>query len=225
MNAKTNHGWTALHYAAEFGSGTVINTLLRHADANAMAEDGTTPLVAALRSGVNGQAAVGLLLPYDYVSLHAQVEHGNEDMVRRLLDAGYDINTRNLWGRTPLHAVVTSQSPEPLDMAKSLLASEPKPDLSIEDNNGMTPVLLALHELRLHLVKLFLESSAGLTRNISAKEWLRAYGDLARDPTPTIRVQERVGEGTNVACLSATDFSGHLSPSPDSASPGLRRLL
>ena len=224
-NARTQHGWTALHYAAESGSGTVISTLLRQADANAIDEDGTTPLVAALRSGANSQAAVGLLLPYDYVSLHAQVQHGNEDMVRRLLDAGYDINTRNIWGRTPLHAVVTSQSPEPLSMAKALLASETKPDLSIEDNNGLTPVQLALYELRLQLVKLFLESSAGLTRNISANEWLRAYGDPTRDPTPTIRVQERLGEGTEIACLSARDFSGHESPFPDSASPNLRRLL
>jgi len=225
VSVRTAHGRTPLHYAAESGRATVINTLLRYADANAVAEDGTSPLVAALRSGANSQDAVDLLLLHDYASLHEQVRRGNLDMVRRLLDAGYNINTKDLLGRTALHALVTAEIADQLGMAEVLLALDPKPDLTIEDTDGLTPMRLALRKSQRRLVKLFLESSAGLTRSISAKDWLQAYGDPNRDPTPIIRVQEKVGEGTEVDCLSARDFSEHFRASPNSASSGMRLLL
>lgn len=226
--ASTKNGWTPLHFAAQAGAINVIRILLLHADANAVASDCTTPLVAALQAGDQAPAAVRLLLPYDYVSLHQQVQRGDQGLVQHLLEVGYDINMKDQWGRTALHALVTSDNEDRTEMATLLLAADPKPDLTLEDTEGLTPVRLALREFRLGLVKVFLRSGAGLTREISAQDWLRAY--VRRDApdslvTNIIKVQERPGEGTEVECLSEAALSEQLRSSPDSSMSGVRRLL
>ncbi|KAK3900984.1 ankyrin repeat-containing domain protein [Staphylotrichum tortipilum] len=225
VNAKTQSGWTPLHFAAQAGSTSVIRILLPHADPNAVADDCTTPLVAALQAGDQGEAAVRLLLPFDYVSLHQQVQRGDEGLVQHLLEAGYNINMKDHWGRTPLHALVTSDNEDRIRMATLLLASSPKPDLTIEDTEGLTPVRLALRESRMPLVKLFLRSGAGLTREITAEDWLQAFGAAGRAVSNIIKVQERPGEGTEVACLVKEAFSEMVRTSPDSTLSGVRRLF
>ena len=226
--ASTKNGWTPLHFAAQAGATNVIRMLLLHADANAVAGDCTTPLVAALQAGDQAPAAVRLLLPYDYVSLHQQVQRGDQGLVQHLLEVGYDINMKDHWGRTALHALVTSDNKQRTEMATLLLAADPKPDLTLEDTEGLTPVRLALREFRLGLVKVFLRSGAGLTREISAQDWLRAYvrqDALDSLVTNIIKVQERPGEGTEVECLSEAALSEQLRSSPDSSMSGVRRLL
>ncbi|GAB1312882.1 Ankyrin repeats (3 copies) [Madurella fahalii] len=213
VNVKTADGWTPLHYAAESWRETVIKTLLPNADT-------ATPLVAALRFCADNQGAVLLLLPYDYASLHVQLLNGNGDMVRRLLDVVYDINTKDLWWWTPLHSVVTFKSDQlaTVTRVRMLLASDLKPDLGIEGADGLTPLRLALRKNHLDLVELLLESFVGLTHGISANDSLRAYG-RGGGPTPIIKVHESVGEGTKVMCLLATDFSRHLKSVPNAAHP------
>ncbi|RYP04797.1 hypothetical protein DL764_004213 [Monosporascus ibericus] len=198
VNAKTVVGWTPLHYATQSASETIIKCLLPYADANAVAKDGTTPLVAASK-------------------------RGNVDMVRRLLDVGYDINRRDMRRWTQLHWV-TKSGPDRLAVAKALLSSDPKPDLGIENVNGLTPLRLEVWEKQLDLVELLLESEARLTRNVGTKDWLRVYSHVS-DPSPIIEVEERVGEGTKVVCLSAKDFSEDQRRFPTSTSSVSRRLL
>ncbi|KAK2763320.1 phosphate system positive regulatory protein pho81 [Arachnomyces sp. PD_36] len=78
VNAGDYGGRTALHYAAERGSDTVVDLLLaRGADIQAN----------------NAQAQ----------PLFDAVKGGNMKIVRTLLEAGSAINTRNSWGETPLH--------------------------------------------------------------------------------------------------------------------------
>lgn len=223
-NHKTPNGWTPLHFAAKSRSEAVINTLLPHANANAVAEDGATPLVAALRFGANRQGAVRLLLPCDCVSLHEQLQRRNDDMVQRLLDIGYNINMKDTRGRTPLHVVVMAE-PDRLAMAAALLASDPKPDLTIEDTDGLTPLRLALRENQIEPVELFLKSITAPTPNINAKDWLRACHPSAH-PIPLIKVEEKVGEGIKVAYLLSDDeFSEELRSFLNSTSSAARRLL
>ncbi|KAK4097283.1 hypothetical protein N658DRAFT_295034 [Parathielavia hyrcaniae] len=137
-------------------------------------------------------------------------------MVKHLLEVGYDINKTDQWGRTPLHAVVMGDNENRTRMATMLLNASPRPDLTMEDTEGLTPVRLALREFRLPLVKLSLRSRAGLTHGITAQNWLRAYvqrGPANRLATSLINVQEsminvqeRPGEGTEVECLSEIAF-------------------
>lgn len=170
LNAKTKEGWTSLHYAAMSGSSAVINLILCHINANVTADDGATPLIAALQAVPHDRRVFALLVYHDDTSLHGQVQRGNGAMVRRLLEAGYDVNKRGRRERTPLHAFVTFEDRKPVEIAKALLASYLKPDLTIRDKNGLTPLRFTVRESRLPLVKLFLHLSLGLTRNIIAED-------------------------------------------------------
>ncbi|KAK3293059.1 uncharacterized protein B0H64DRAFT_205258 [Chaetomium fimeti] len=188
-------------------SDTVVKALLRaHANANAAADDGITPLIAALRAVPHTQAVLDELLSSDNTSLYEQVQNGKDDIVRRLLDVGYNVNKEHQWGGTALHAVVKREGPkgwEPVEMAKALLAADPKPDLTIKDNDGLTPVRLALRESCLSLVDLFLKSSVGLTKNISADDWLQLCGN---HNARAIRVLESARHGTRIDDFSESEF-------------------
>ena len=64
VNAKQNHDWTALHYAAAHGDKDIIRVLIsRGADPHVVDKDGRTPLeVASISSKLEGNAeALGLL--------------------------------------------------------------------------------------------------------------------------------------------------------------------
>jgi ankyrin repeat protein len=222
-NAMSREGWRPLHYAAVSGSSTVVKTLLVHTNANAAADDGTTPLIAALQAAVpHVKDVLDQLLLSDSISLYEQVQKGNDDMVRCLLAAGYNVNKKYRCGGTALHAVVTSEGQEPVEMATALLAANPKPDLTIKNNDDLTPVRLALQKSRRPLVELFLASSASLTRNISADDWFLAYGDNNRC---TIRVKEGAGAGAQVEALSKEDLLVHVRDLPHFHPPGLRQWL
>jgi cytohesin len=227
VNLKTEAGWTPLHYAAMSGTTSMVETLLRIANANAMTVDGNTPLVMAALHNYGydqGKANIDLLLPYDHVSLHEQVERGNVHNVRRLLDVGYNVDTRDMRGQTPLHWAVKSQRSNRLAMVTALLAAHPKPDLGIEDTEGLTPLRLALRKQHLDAMKVLLEDSRCPTRNITAKSWLQAY-DPRDSSASVIKVQENTGEGTKVVCVSVKDLYEELGRFPNPAPSVLRRLL
>lgn len=211
VNLKTLDGWTPLHYAAKSGSEAVVNLLLQeNANANATALDGATPLTVALSSATDRQNIVHLLLPYDHISLHEQLQRNNVEMVQRMLEAGYNINKRGMWGRTALHAAATCAPGGVAGITKALLEADPKPDLSIEDTDGLTPLRLALREGNFGFVKALLASPDCPSRNVSAEDWLRAYGPNHGPPPPIIKVQDSVDNGTKVWGLSVTDFISEL---------------
>ncbi|KAH6838535.1 ankyrin repeat-containing domain protein [Chaetomium sp. MPI-CAGE-AT-0009] len=231
VNLKTLDGWTPLHFAANSGKEEVIDLLLKHnANANAAAMDGATPLVLALSSfATNSQDVVRLLLPYDHISLHEQVQRNNVDLVRRLLDAGYNINKRGMWGRTALHSAVACAPDGIVAMTKALLEADPEPDLGIEDTDGLTPLRLALREGKFDFVKALLESPVCPTPNVSAEDWLRTYNPGHGPPPPIVKIQHSGDKGTRVWGLLVTDFlselvKGRASPTLPS-SPAQRQLF
>lgn len=64
---------------------------------------------------------------------------GNLELVRQLLENGYDVNGRDNQGKTALHAAARSGS---LELVKLLV--ERGADVNIKDNRGMTPVTEAM---------------------------------------------------------------------------------
>lgn len=71
-------------------------------------------------------------------ALHAAALHGFLDIVRRLLDAGADIDARNAYGRTPLHLAAQEGAGPVVEYLVERGA-----DARAIDNNGHTPDILA----------------------------------------------------------------------------------
>lgn len=114
LDRISNDGWTMLHLAAFFGHEDVVALLLeRGADPHVVSENAmrNTPLHAAL-AGPLGM-----------------------DGVRRLLDAGADVNARQHGGYTPLHSAAGRGA---LDLIQLLLERGADPEASAED--GKRPV-------------------------------------------------------------------------------------
>lgn len=226
VNVRTMTGWTPLHYAVAAGNSRMIRTLLPGADPNIGPGHGTTPLVLALQRDQGNHLQdtkyiIDLLLPYDHVSLHLQVMLYNVDMVRRLLDIGYDVNTRDLSMRTPLHTLAGIWSSNQRAMANVLLTAQPEPDLGVADEDGLTPLRLALQVGHLDLAELFLASPACPTHNVTLNDWLDAYDKSEShyyDNSSIVKVQKAAGQGTKVVLLSPQDFYQDLrkefTPSP-----------
>ena len=100
--------------------------------------------------------------------LHTTARFGVAEVVPLLLEAGADTQARDILGRTPTHAAVEarrdkhghrSSSDRTCSVLKSLMDTwDPRyklSRLSIKDNNGMTPLLLACDQESLfHVVRL-----------------------------------------------------------------------
>lgn len=96
----------------------------------------------------------------DYSPLAIAVTRGHFKIVELLINKGFDVNTRDYKGRTPLHYVGEYNY---LEIAKLLLANNG--DLTIKNDFGNQPLWVAVFNVRgeqerIPLVKLFLEKGA-----------------------------------------------------------------
>lgn len=144
--------WTPLSWAATAGGSdrarAVQRLLIEHgADVNVRDRLGRTPLCRALPRSV--RAAEFLIQNGAVVdacnesgrtplSLLAEDDDADADMVRLLLDSGADINSRDDAGFTPLFWAVRSGT---MAMAKLLLDNGARVD--IESNRGLSPIDIA----------------------------------------------------------------------------------
>jgi len=74
--------------------------------------------------------------------LHVAVRKGHAAVVRLLLDAGADINARDEDGQVPVLSVMLDDAPNSPDLKMVALLLEYKPDLTIADKFGMSPLKL-----------------------------------------------------------------------------------
>ncbi len=144
----------ALHVAAENAHSEVVELLLSHgAVVNAIAStDKSTPLVLAahhdnnvtvIEKLLNAGATIGAENGYGNTALHEACHHGNLASARVLIRAGANPNQRNHKGSTSLHTFCYGEScaTHTLDMLRFLI--ENGADVDIEDNRGVTPLLVA----------------------------------------------------------------------------------
>ncbi|KAI1126704.1 ankyrin repeat-containing domain protein [Nemania abortiva] len=103
---KETRGRTLLSRAAESGDGIIVDLLLAQdgIDPNARDNDGRTPLWWAVKKGHNG--VVKQLIHKDTLTLHMLVAEGNQGSVQLLLDAGYNVNTCDINGITPIQLAI-----------------------------------------------------------------------------------------------------------------------
>ncbi|MCS7244590.1 MAG: ankyrin repeat domain-containing protein [candidate division WOR-3 bacterium] len=80
---------------------------------------------------------------------------GELSKVKDLIKKGADINSKNEYGKTPLHIAVENNYE---DIVKVLL--ENKADVNIKDNNGNTPLHIAVMKGNEYIIKELLKNGA-----------------------------------------------------------------
>jgi len=121
VNAKSNVGWTALHFAAKFDKVDVIAALIKAgADVNAKDNNGWTALhhkavcfvvkcrVNVIAALIKADANVNAKANNGWTALQTAAKYGNMNAVAALIKAGADVNARDNGGFTVL-AIATSK--------------------------------------------------------------------------------------------------------------------
>ncbi|KAJ5895327.1 hypothetical protein N7495_007018 [Penicillium taxi] len=150
INARDDHGYTALHLAIGESREDSMRLLLNTgADIHARTDKGYTPLhIAASISPFDTPEKVRLLLEKGadiklqdndgLTPLHWAAKHGLENALKLLLRAGADTEAKDSHQFTPLHLAVISGKPE---AAQLLLRSGA--EVMPRDDDGSTPLHFA----------------------------------------------------------------------------------
>ena len=150
---RTDLGSTPFLLAARAADVTVMRILAAHgADPRMVADDNTTPLMAA--AGVDRAAAEMVL-----------TEAETFEAVRLACELGCDVNAVNADGSTALHGAATVQA----NSAVQFLVDEGA-ELNVVNNYGHTPLYLAEHHIHVGTAAVFVESRTGdLLRQLGAE--------------------------------------------------------
>jgi ankyrin repeat protein len=183
----TRPGQTPLSWAAEYGHHALVHLLLEtnDADPNSSDNDGRTPLSRAAENG--HEAIVELLAPIDTVTMHLLVQEGKYATVKRLITAGYNLNTRNDWGEMPLHLAVSSGH---LQIVRDLISYGA--EINAETGDGITPLRLAIRMKNYVFIRELLKYKACM-KDIMAEEWRDLHG---KDDRIILQISER-HDGSN----------------------------
>jgi ankyrin repeat protein/beta-lactamase regulating signal transducer with metallopeptidase domain len=200
VNAQVYMLQPLLHHAIARGDKSMVQLLLSKG-ANIEAKgrrDRETPLHIASRNDLAGIASLLLTAGADInarnnmgrTPLHLAVAAGAKDVTDLLISKGAEIDAKakNDMGRTPLHYTAVWGHPE---IAELLVAKSA--DINAKDNDGRTPLYLAMHassRLRGDL-KTVVQLLAAKGTGVSAAHLAAYLGDLAK-------VKDSIQAGVNV---------------------------
>lgn len=126
LNKLTDYNESPLYLAAENGSTYIFSYLI----------DSGAQLDYAEKNNING-----------YTMLHAAVSKGKFDMVKHLLDLGFDPNAKDTDGQTPLmliYGFIDTTSEDLIKMITILVNGGA--EVNVIDSRGVSPLLLAYYE-------------------------------------------------------------------------------
>ncbi|KAI5378255.1 hypothetical protein J4E82_002949 [Alternaria postmessia] len=177
---KGTHNRALLSCATQTGNAVMLKLLFKRlepsvitAEINALDENEQTLLWSAAKRRDNN--VMELLSKKDEVTLHLLVQRGEASLVTVLLEAGYNVDTKDNLGRSALHVATILGH---FDIAESLVSFGASVDC--KDGRGNTALRLAIQRKRCDFINMLLESSADMT-GVRKHEWLDAYGQTMPD--------------------------------------------
>ncbi|KAH9864036.1 hypothetical protein J1614_009969 [Plenodomus biglobosus] len=179
---------TGLHLSAYFGlDKAVVNLLNSGHQPNCKDSNGQTPLWWSAKK--DHEAVTEVLCKKDTITLYLLIQEGENDLVKALLKAGYNVNSADFRRRTPLHNAVTSES---VELATDLISAGA--DVNAKDMNEATPLRLAVKSKKLNMIKMLLEKSAN-TMDITTTEWRRTFESHTSD---ILKLTQKAGGGISL---------------------------
>lgn len=176
IEAFSGGGKTAMHIAAANDQTKIVRLLLDHGaiiDSKRVGRgkwQKVTPLYDAIAYGAYDTVQLlierGAEIEQDYggrgTPLMEAIWHQREAIVRLLLQKGADPNTETAYGfgHRPLHIAVACYNG---DLSLIMLLITKDANLDAKNNNGATPLLLAVELARIDVVRLLLEHGADPT--------------------------------------------------------------
>ena len=175
VNAPTNDGATALHWAAERGSADIVDLLIRAgAQAEARNVYGVTPLAVA---SAHGNAAIierlltaganpNQTLAEDETPLMAAARTGRVDALKALLARGADVNAQEKYrGQT---ALMWAASEGHADAIRALVQSGA--NVKARSKAGFTPLLFAVRDGQVEAIRTVLSLGADLNDKLDSSD-------------------------------------------------------
>ena len=162
-NMKDVDGWTALIEASNKTRPDIVELLLQNgADPNAMTNDKYTSLIYASSRGdvetvkllVNKGADINIKAGDDSTALIWAVLSGAKAAVRFLLSCGADVNEQDSEGYTALQWAVAHS----MENIVKILFIRKEIDLDAADNEGVTPLMVAVKVNNQEMVTFFIQS-------------------------------------------------------------------
>lgn len=173
VNMADKSGYTPLHLAVQEGHFSLVKLLIESgalASLNKLTSDNESPLYLAAENGYTYIFSYlidsGAQLDYaeknninGYTMLHAAVSKGKFDMVKHLLDLGFDPNAKDTDGQTPLMLIYGFLDTTSEDLIKMInILVNGGAEVNVIDSRGVSPLLLAYYEGKKevieHLIKL-----------------------------------------------------------------------
>lgn len=177
VSIQNNFGRTPLHDAINKGSDDIVQKILsKKPNLSLKDQAGITPLFAAvnqnradvaqalLAAGADPNQAANSFTPLHHAAYTAQLL-----TVKALLQKGANPNAQNMFGKTALHDVAdASNSAEGAQIAQLLLDAHA--DVSLKNNQGETPLDLALKKGNANIADVLLRDRNGQPKASAAME-------------------------------------------------------
>ena len=162
VNAKTAEGRTPLYYAVESGSRKIVQTLLKaKANPNLRDKKGWSPMaVAAEKGSLDAVAALrdaGAQEP-SWTKLHEAAISGKPETVAELCKDKTNLDTANVYGRTPLYWALRCNDEKAADMLVDAGAK-----LTVVDKQHKSILHVAVWAGRLDIARKTVAAGANVT--------------------------------------------------------------
>ncbi len=191
VNVRNPLGMTPLIIAVEQGTAELVKTLIAAgADVGIESRIGTALHRAAFKGQVDiirillEAGAKTEIMIRRFYPLHLAAMAGHPDAVSALVKGDADINSRDGRGQTPFHRALSASNPRVSEIARFFIDNGA--DVDTTDEDGETPLMTAVREGYLEVVRSLLDKGAlkdvrdrNFNQSLLHLAAIRGYGDIA----------------------------------------------